>query len=637
MPSEISPQKLQEAVEQGYKRLQNFRSARLLFLKQYVGQWYDAENGVVGNEPLNLIFNAIRTLVPNIVFNFPKHVVESDFVAYRDYGNMLGQALTSHDKRINIRDIYARGIVDAIFTMGIWKTGIADSGTAIMFEQGESIDPGTIYTANVDFDNFVFDPNARKIEEGMFVGDKIRTSRVGLMDTGLYNNELIEQLPSANSHGDLGRASSDELSARSINFQETGDLEDEVEVYELWLPRANAVVTVPAGRGAGRSVSDFLRVTDYYGPDTGPYTYLSLTPPVPNNPLPIALVGVWYDLHVMANRMVRKVMDQADRQKSIVGYRRSAADDAQEALDASDGEAIAMDDPDGIKTFQFGGQERSNENHIQQLQTWFNMMAADPQGMSGISSGDESATKSKILQGHASIGLEHMKDLVYIAAAEEAAKRAWFFHTDPLIELPQTRRVHTPADVQMGPTGPIVITPATDEEVQVFLTPEARRGEWLDFAFKIEPESMGRVDAQSRLRQAMDFAVKILPAAAMAAQTCMQMGVAFSFPRFVVRMPKDVGLPWLDEGFQAPETQQKLATPMMPRPPLGDRPQTRPDLARPGQRGRGQPRGRDRSGQLRARAVAGAGQPARPDRRQPDRPARRTAADGGGPVRLSRL
>ncbi len=569
MPSEVSPQKLQEAVEQGYKRLQNFRSARLMFLKQYVGQWYDAQNGVIGDEPLNLIFNAIRVLIPNIVFNFPKHEVTTEYLAYREYAGMMGQALSAHDRKINIRDVYARGIVDSIFTMGIWKTGITDSGSAITFEHGESIDPGTVYTGNVDFDNFVFDPNARRIEEGMFVGDKIRTSRVGLMDTGLYRNDLIEQLPSANSHGDLGRRGSDELSARSINFMETGDLEEEVEVYELWVPRAKATVTIPAGRGAGVAAKDFLRVTDYYGPDTGPYTYLSLTPPVPNNPVPIALVGIWYDLHIMANRMVRKVMDQADRQKSIIGYRRSSADDAQEALDASDGEAIAMDDPDGIKTFQFGGQETSNESHIQQLQTWFNMMAANPQGMSGVSIDAKSATEAKLLQGNASIGLEHIKDLVYIAGAEEAAKRAWFFHTDPLIELPMTRRVHTPAETAMGPAGPIIVSPARDEEVQVFLTPEARRGEWLDFAFVIQPESMGRIDAPTRLRQAMDFAVKILPAAAMAAQTSMQMGVAFSFPRFVIRMAKEVGIMWLDEVFQDPEFQQKMMIQMMQGPQPG--------------------------------------------------------------------
>jgi len=578
MPSEISPQGLQESVEQGYKRLQNFRAARLMFLKQYVGQWYDAEHGVVGNEPLNLIFNAIRVLIPNIVFNFPKHEVETEYLAYRPYADMQGQALSAHDRKINIRDIYARGIVDAIFTMGIWKTGIADSGSAITFEQDDPIDPGTVYTANVDFDNFVFDPNARRIEEGLFVGDKIRTPRVALLETGLYRNDLIEQLPSANQHGDLGHTGSDELSARAINYMETGELEDEVDVFELWVPRAKATVTIPAGRGNGVAASDFLRITDYYGPDTGPYTYLSLTPPVPNNPVPIALVGIWYDLHVMANRMVRKVMDQADRQKSIVGYRRSAADDAQEALDAADGEAVAMDDPDGIKTFQFGGQETSNEGMVQQLQSWFNMMAANPQGMSGISIDAKSATEAKLLQGNAALGLEHMKDLVYIAAADEASKRAWFFHTDPLIQLPMIRREHKPAQISMGPEGPIVVSPSTDEEVQVFLTPEARRGDWLDYGFKIEPESMGRVDAASRLRQAMEFAVKILPAAAQAAQISMQMGVAFSFPRFVIRMAKEVGITWLDEVFQDPEFQQKVMLQMMQGPQMeGSQGQVQPN------------------------------------------------------------
>src|SRR5690606_10163334 len=174
MPTELGPRKVQLAVEAGSKRLENFRRARLMFLRSFVGQYYDKSHGTIGTEPLNLIFNAIRVLVPNIVFNYPQHNVSTRFLAQRDYAEMLGMALTQQDKQMKIRDIYRRWVVDATFTMGVLKTGICDSGTAIGFDENDLIDPGTIYTENVDFDNLVFDPQARDpyLRDAAFIGDR---------------------------------------------------------------------------------------------------------------------------------------------------------------------------------------------------------------------------------------------------------------------------------------------------------------------------------------------------------------------------------------------------------------------------------------------------------------------------------
>lgn len=562
MPTEISPKKLQQAVQDGFKRLENFRNARLMFLRQFVGQYYDKSKGNVGNEPLNLIFNAIRVLVPNLVFNFPAHKVGTSFMAYRQYGDMLGMALSQQDKKLKMRDVYRKWIVDAIFTLGTLKTGICDSGTAIGFDADDRIDPGTVYTETVDFDNLVIDPNARgDIEAGLFIGDRSCVSRTALLDSGLYENSLIEKLPSA--YGGMDKKTADQLSASGINFDET-ELEDMVEICELWVPRAKAIITVPGCEDY--TADDYLRVHDHYGDDTGPYTFLKLTPPVPNNPIPVSMVGIWHDLHVMANKMVTKFMEQADRQKDIVGYKRGAADDAKEAMDAEDGEAVAMDNPEGAKVFSFGGQNPMNDAAINRLQQWFNMMAGNPEGMAGLSMNAKSATEAQMLQGNATVSLEDMKDLVYAGVAEEARKRAWYLHTDPLLEVPLIRRVHQPAQMASGPAGPIMVSPPIDKEVQVVLTPEARCGDFLDFTFEIEPESMGRIDTKQRIAQAMDFAVKILPSAAQAAQTCAMMGVPFSFPRFAVRMAKEVGIKWMDEVFQDPEFQMQMMM-MMSRGP----------------------------------------------------------------------
>jgi hypothetical protein len=61
----------------------------------------------------------------------------------------------------------------------------------------------------------------------------------------------------------------------------------------------------------------------------------------------------------------------------------------------------------------FGGQQNSNEVHLMQLQSWFNMMAGNPQQVGGQAIDAKSATAATLLQQNAGIGLEDMKDLVY--------------------------------------------------------------------------------------------------------------------------------------------------------------------------------------------------------------------------------
>jgi hypothetical protein len=106
-----------------------------------------------------MIFNAVRVLIPTMVMNFPKHFVMTPYLAAREYATLLGLALDQHDMKINIRDTYRAGIVDALFTLGVLKTGLCESDSVLAMDDLEGhIDPGTVYTEKVDYDNFVVDP-----------------------------------------------------------------------------------------------------------------------------------------------------------------------------------------------------------------------------------------------------------------------------------------------------------------------------------------------------------------------------------------------------------------------------------------------------------------------------------------------
>jgi len=560
MPVELGPSKLQRLVHRGSARLENFRKARLMFLRAYVGPYYDASHGSVGDESINMVFNAIRVLIPNMVMTFPKHRVESRFLASKEYADLLGMTLAQHDREINTAEVYRRVIVDALFMLGIMKTGLADSGSVYALDEYDQVPVGTVYTDAVDFDNFIVDPDSNDFmfEDAAFMGDKIVVSRSMLLDSGLYNSELVDRLPSLD--GLKNDPQAHKLSKQNIQSKER--LLDEVEIAEIWIPEANIVVTVPGHKDV--TFDDYLRVDDYYGPDTGPYTLLSFSPPVPGNPLPTSMVGMWYDLHTLANQMAKKITDQAMRQKSLFTYRANSADDAEEIRNAMDGDAIGVNDPSDFVPLELGGQNSKNEVYLSQMHNWFNMMAANPQGLAGETFDADSATEARILQGNANIGLEDMKNAVYKAAAREGRARAWYFHVDPLIRQPLTKRIEVPAEFAPDPAGNLeMVRPPSVQEVQVLLTPEVRSGDFLDFTFSIEPESMGRKDSRTRYQEAMEFAVKIMPAAVSVAQSSMMLGIPFDVQAYLVRMARDVGIDWLDQVFYDPRFQQSMMMRMM--------------------------------------------------------------------------
>jgi len=565
MPSNATPEKFQRAVRSGFQRLENFRKARLMYLRSYVGQYYDRDRGTVGTEPLNLTFVAMSSMVPNLVMNAPAHVVTTPFSGYRGYGRLLRLALDTQARKMRLSDTIRRWLVDSLFTLGVVKTGLAQSDTLVALNPYDDVDPGTVYTEVVNFDNFVFDPDTRAIEEGTFIGDKIRVPRTLLLDSGLYANDLVERLPETGT--DTGREAAD-LSRRNLPDSAKVDLHDYVDVVECYVPSIQAIVTVPAG---DMSFPRFLRIADYYGPSrpTGPYTLLALTPPVPDNPLPVAPIGVWHDLHILANDMAVKITEQARRQKDVLAYRRAAAEDAEEIVGAKDGEAIAVDDPASVQVLSFGGQQRSNEAHIQQLMFWWNMVSGNIEAISGSSEASGTATQAQLLSANRSVRMEDLRDIVYGAVGREAEMRAWYLHTDPLIEVPLSDRRSVPAQYTAGPQGEqVMATPPRIEDVTVLLTPEVRRGDFLDFTFAIKPKSMSRLDPILRSQRMMEFATKVIPAVAAAAQTCMAMGVPFSFSKMLQLVAEEMDIEWLDEVFYDPEFQMNQAAMMLKGPSI---------------------------------------------------------------------
>lgn len=543
MPEYFTPTKFALAVKQGFERNRRHRRARAMFIKEYVGRYYASEFGLTGDEPINLIFNTIRATVPNLVMKYGVNKVSTEITEYRQYAYLLGLALDKLDKTTKLKNTLRAGIVDAFFMMGIFKTGLADGGKMLNF--GDIlIDEGQVYTDLVDFDDFTADPSCKDYRKAAFLGDKNRVPRQILLDDDEFDHDLVLKIPKSTHPNAKEKIES--LTRRNMSDSEMYELQDFVDVVESFVPGAGALITIPDP--SQKIFSEYLAARDYYGPKAGPYTMLALTQPVPGNPFPVAPVGVHYDLHRMANKMMVKSMETADREKSIGIYDPAGADEAEDIRTGRDGDMVAGQ-PESVKVITFGGNNPKSEAMLQQCQVWHNYMSGNPDQMAGLSSEAETATQASILQANATITIEDCRGMIYDVAAEVNEKMAWYLHTDPFIDIPLSKR---------RPGG---------EYEQLQLTPEQRSGDFLDYTFTMKARSMSRLDPAVRTKRIVEFATNLVPSLINSAMVAMQMGIPFNVQTAITDLAEEMGiLDDVQDWFDDPTFMQRIQLQMAMNP-----------------------------------------------------------------------
>lgn len=535
MAEYFTPNKFAFAVKQGFERNKRHRRARAMFIKEYVGRYYSQEYGLTGDEPINLIFNTIRATVPNLVMKSGINKVSTEIIEYKQYAYLLGLALDKGDKQIKFKDTLRAAIVDAFFMMAVSKTGLAGGGQVLNF--GDIfIDEGQVYTDLVDFDDFTTDPSCKDYRKAAFIGDRNRIPRQILLDDNEFDHDLVIKIPKS-IHSNA-RDKIESLTRKGTSDSEMYELQDFIDVVEIFVPGANALITIPDPSQI--IFSEYLAARDYYGPKEGPYSILALTQPVPGNPFPVAPVGVHYDLHRMANKMMVKQMNQADREKSVLMYDPAGADEAEDVRTVEDGGSVAGN-PDSAKVVTFGGNNPKSEAMLQQCQIWHNYMSGNPDQMSGLVSNAESATQANILQANATITIEDCRGMIYDFAADTAEKRAWYIHTDPFMDIMLSRR---------KPGG---------ESEQLQLTPEQRDGDFLDYTFNIKARSMSRLDPAVRTKRIVEFGTNIVPSIMNTAMVAQQMGRPFNVEAALTDIAEEQGiLEDIQDWFDDPEQMQRL-------------------------------------------------------------------------------
>ena len=499
---------------------------RAIILKALQSGYYSGKQNVA--HPINLIDRGISILLPYLVMNNPKVLITSKHKELRPYALTSELAYNHLIKEIKFaRRTLRPAVRDALMGLGIVKTGIMKSHEVEIFGYTHSV--GEVYSDSIDLVDYIGDPTGKTFEDFEFEGNFYRMPLEAAKDLFPKHADILS--PSFSLHGANRQYDPEKIAKDSMDIGMYTTLHEFVELADYWIPDENVIITVEP-----RS-EKILMTREAENPEGGPYDKLFFKDS-PGTPIPIPPVWYWLDMDSTINIIVNKMKKQAASQKVVIAYEGDAADDVARLASAGDRGTVKVSNAEGLKNIEWPGIDPGQYQWVDYLEQQFSVQASNAYTLGGRNSQAGTLGQEQMLMANASKSVDDMYQAVYEFAASIAKKITWYFWTDPLIQVPEIKRIEGFGDI-----------PVMYDKV-------SREGEFWDYALNIEPYSMQRLNPSIELQRMMGLLTQwILPTL----QPAAQQGVTVNFPEATKQLAKLSGIRELDKWYETGVPANSLA------------------------------------------------------------------------------
>lgn len=481
--------RLSDAIMFSRRKMQPFRENRLHAIRQYVGTNY-GENGSEDKVPINLLEMAINIYRRQVAASSPQILVRSKNADLKAESGDFEAVINHTINEIDFEKTLQTWVLDAMFGLGVVKVGLTAGRDGEI--DGFRHDVGQVFVDNVDFEDFCFDMTAKRWDQTQFCGNRYSLPYEMVMDMKMFGNKDLQPNPynrTTNEQGD-DRVTSLQSGGESIGVEQYMPM---IELWDVWLPYENVMVTVQADEHAGGFYNtEPLQVIDWAGPEVGPYHLLSYVD-VPGNIMPMSPASLMIDLHELVNRLFRKLGRQAERQKTLTVVAGGAEEDGRRIVSASDGDTILSDRPEATREMKFGGVDGPSLAFMIQLKDMFSYLGGNLDSLGGLAPSAKSGKHDSLLRQSASVRIDDMQARTTIAVRKVVESMADYLYYDP---APSTKVYR---DI-----------PNSDISVKVDFDPEIREGDFLDYAIDIAPYSLQSRSPTERLQAINETMMQIV-------------------------------------------------------------------------------------------------------------------------------
>lgn len=532
--------RLSEAIMYSRRKMQPFRENRLRAIRQYIGANY-SDAGAEDKVPINLLEQAINIYRRMVAATRPHVLVRSKNNDLKAESANFEAVINHTLDEIGFEETLQRWVLDSMFGLGIVKVGLTPGRVGEI--DGFMHDVGQVFVDNVDFEDFCFDMTAKRWDQAQFCGNRYTLPYEMVMDMKLFGNKPISPNPmykTTNEQGDE-RVTTLQTGGESVGTEQYMPV---IELWDVWLPYENVVVTVQADEHAGGFYNNEpLQVVDWAGPEVGPYHLLSMGD-VPGNIMPLSPASLLVDLHELVNRLFRKLGRQAERQKTLTVVAGGAEEDGRRIVNASDGETVMSDRPEATREMKFGGVDSPSLAFMIQLKDMFSYLGGNLDSLGGLGPSAKSGKHDSLLRQSASVRIDDMQARTTNAVRKAIESIADYIYYDP---APSTRVYR---DI-----------PNSELSVKVDFDPEIREGDFLDYAVDIAPYSLQSRSPQERLQVINDLMTGVVMPMS---QQLQQRGIVPDMDRYMEIVSKYSHMSELAEilkiaDFAEIETMQEMA------------------------------------------------------------------------------
>jgi hypothetical protein len=444
---------LKTAVDWSITQLQAPRANRLEAVRQFAGRHY-ARHGSEKRVPTNFLELATTIYIRLLAANAPATRVTTTIKSLKPYAKTTELALNQIPEEIDLGSTLRRAVLEAMFSIGIVKVGIAASGVAVLGH-----DVGEAYVDIVPIDDYFLDMSAKTRKSIQFEGNDYWM----MLDTArkMFNTNDIE-LDQHTITGDQG-----DQRAESVSTEEGADLyKDKVWLRDVYLHDTGQLVTYQIQSGKNPWVKN------WDGPENGPYHTLGFSD-VPGNILPLPPVALWTDLHELGNAVFRKLANQADSKKTVAAFPGGADEAVNNLKGAADGDGITFPSAQKPENITVGGIDQPTLAFYLQVQDLFDYFAGNLNTLGGLGPGSETVGQDRLMTEAAGARAQDMSQQTIKFAKGIFKALAWYEWTDPVRKRIIEKRIGD-----------------TDIYLRREWSDETREGNFLDYNFDIDVYSM---------------------------------------------------------------------------------------------------------------------------------------------------
>lgn len=410
------------------------RQERFNAVRQYVGKHW-SEEGASKEVPLNLIGAYVSIVGRKLIAHNPRVLLSTWNKKAKPTVKTMEDWANQEIEDLNLANTLQRIVIDALFSVGIAKVSLATPADAAL--AGWNLKAGEPCCERIDLDDFVFDHHARDFSEVSFIGHRFRAPLDVIKSSKIYSKDRKELVAEPDKIYNLeGDERIGMLGRTTVGGEE--EFEDYVDLWEIYLPRHRVVVTLCEDQLTSSMTSEgkldksygkALRIQKWLGPDSGPYHILGFGV-VPGNTMPKAPIQDLIDLHEAVNRILRKLIRQADRQKELTGVK-YGTEDGDRIMNANDGDIVRSNDPAGITPFKSGGVDQALFQFFLAMKELFSWLSGNLDIMGGLSPQAKTAHQDAMLNQNSTATVGEMQQRTVDFSACVVESLCWYWHHDP--------------------------------------------------------------------------------------------------------------------------------------------------------------------------------------------------------------